>query len=249
MEKAQTESSLAKPNTNDDMNIELNKEFLMELRNEGDGKITTWKELVEKFLCKFYPLSRDGEDEMLGEGDNQGLDPLEFISRVNSIFKKHRRVDGTTKKALLHSWINESWNKEPMNDIVSSDEECEEYDYGNPPNTTTDSFFKPYLNAQEKDDIEKEDERAKRSDLAGKEINNVGEVSIIWNPINYGALGRYGVSVPADTMKNSSSIRRIQKISIRQDKKELEEFKQSIFRRQEEQKRSSKATNSIGNTL
>ncbi|GKA41353.1 hypothetical protein Tco_0733946 [Tanacetum coccineum] len=152
MEKAQVKSSLAKPNTDDDMNIELSKEFLMELRSnayygtfdedvvdhiakvlemldlikipnldshrlrmkvfplsladdarqwwidEKDGKITTWKELVEKFFCKFYPLSRDGEDEILEEGDNWGLDPLEFISRVNSIFENHRRVDGTTKK-------------------------------------------------------------------------------------------------------------------------------------------------------
>ncbi|GJU63246.1 hypothetical protein Tco_1245081 [Tanacetum coccineum] len=98
MEKAQTESSLAKPNTNDEMNIELSKEFLMKLRsnayygtfdedvvdhiakilemfdlikipniNEGDGKIPTWKEFVEIFFCKFYPLSRDGEDEILEE--------------------------------------------------------------------------------------------------------------------------------------------------------------------------------------
>ncbi|GJX97105.1 hypothetical protein Tco_0352903 [Tanacetum coccineum] len=113
MEKAQTGSSLAKPITNDEMNIELSEEFLMKLRSnaycgmfdedvvdhiakvfplsladdarqwwidEGDGKITTWKELVEKFFCKFYPISRDGEDEMLEEGDNWGLDPLEFIS-------------------------------------------------------------------------------------------------------------------------------------------------------------------------
>ncbi|GJT00503.1 hypothetical protein Tco_0821672 [Tanacetum coccineum] len=35
MEKAQAESSLAKPNTDDDMNIELNKEFLMELRSNA----------------------------------------------------------------------------------------------------------------------------------------------------------------------------------------------------------------------
>ncbi|GKA67633.1 hypothetical protein Tco_0767550, partial [Tanacetum coccineum] len=214
MEKAQTELSLAKPNTNDEMNIELNEEILMKLRsnayygtfdedvvdqiakvlempdlikipnvdshrlrmkvfplsladdarqlwiNEGHGKITTWKELVEKFLCKFYPLSHDGEDEILVECDNSGLDPPEFISRVNSIFKNHMRVDGTTKKALLHSWINENWNKEPMKDIVSSDEEWEESDYGNPPNITTDSSFKSYLNAQEKDDIEKEDKRS-----------------------------------------------------------------------------------------
>nr|GEU83694.1 hypothetical protein [Tanacetum cinerariifolium] len=124
MEKAQTESRLAKPNTDDDMNIEPSEEFLMKLRsnayygtfdedvvdhivkvleildlikipnvdshrlqmkvfplsladdarqwwiNERDGKITTWKELVEKFFCKLYPLSCDGEDEMLEEGDN-----------------------------------------------------------------------------------------------------------------------------------------------------------------------------------
>nr|GEW32753.1 hypothetical protein [Tanacetum cinerariifolium] len=115
--------------------------------NEGDGKITTCKELVEKFFCKFYPLSRDGKDEMLKEGDNSELDPLKFISQVNSIFKTHRRVDGTTKKALLHSWINENWNKEPTNDIVSINEEWEESDYGNSPNITTDSSFKPDLNA------------------------------------------------------------------------------------------------------
>ncbi|GJZ08793.1 hypothetical protein Tco_0543076 [Tanacetum coccineum] len=120
MENAQTKSSLAKPNIDDDMNIELNKEFLMELRSntstfdedvvdhiakvlamldlipnvdshrlrmkvfprsladdarqwwidEMDGKITTWKELVEKFFYKFYTLSRDGEHEMLEECDN-----------------------------------------------------------------------------------------------------------------------------------------------------------------------------------
>nr|GEY63819.1 hypothetical protein [Tanacetum cinerariifolium] len=66
--------------------------------NEGDGKNTTWKELVKNFFGKFYPLSRDGKDEMLEEGDNWRLDLLEFISRVNPIFKNHRRVDGTTKK-------------------------------------------------------------------------------------------------------------------------------------------------------
>nr|GEY04400.1 hypothetical protein [Tanacetum cinerariifolium] len=124
MEKAQAESSLAKPKTNNYMNIELSKEFLMELQNnayygmldedvvdhiakvleildlikipnvdthrlrmkvfplsltddarqwwidEGDGKITIWEELVKKFFCKFYPLSRDVEDEMLNDDDN-----------------------------------------------------------------------------------------------------------------------------------------------------------------------------------
>nr|GEZ73878.1 hypothetical protein [Tanacetum cinerariifolium] len=121
MEKAQTGSGLAKPITNDEMNIKLSEQFLMKLQSnayyktfdedmvdhiakalkmldlikipnvdshrlrmkvfplsladdarqwwiaEGDGKITTWKELVEKNFCKLYPLSRDGKDEMLDE--------------------------------------------------------------------------------------------------------------------------------------------------------------------------------------
>ncbi|GKA86074.1 hypothetical protein Tco_0807785 [Tanacetum coccineum] len=33
-------------------------------------EITTWEELVEKFFCRFYPESYDGEDEMLDEGEN-----------------------------------------------------------------------------------------------------------------------------------------------------------------------------------
>ncbi|GJY30889.1 hypothetical protein Tco_0414384 [Tanacetum coccineum] len=59
-----------------------------------------------------------------------------------------------------------------MNDIVSSDEEWEESDYGNPPNTTIDSFFKPYLNAQETDDIEKEDERSQKKAPKSENLNN-----------------------------------------------------------------------------
>ncbi|GJY57807.1 hypothetical protein Tco_0457699 [Tanacetum coccineum] len=67
---------------------------------KGEGKITTWEELVEKFFYKFYPESYDEEEEMLDEGDNWGIDPLEFISRVNSSFESHMKVDGRTKKDL-----------------------------------------------------------------------------------------------------------------------------------------------------
>ncbi|GKA92378.1 hypothetical protein Tco_0814303 [Tanacetum coccineum] len=49
-----------------------------------------------------------------------------------------------------------------MNDIISSDEEWEESDYGNPPNTTTNSSVKPCINTEEKDDIEKVDERIQK---------------------------------------------------------------------------------------
>ncbi|GJW28681.1 zf-CCHC domain-containing protein, partial [Tanacetum coccineum] len=119
LEKAPTESNLSI--TSNDINIELSKEFLVELRkniyhgtyNEDvvdhivkvlkmvdliyisgvdshqlrmkvfplsladDAKewwiseeITTWEEFVEKFFCRFYPESYDGEDEMLDEEEN-----------------------------------------------------------------------------------------------------------------------------------------------------------------------------------
>ncbi|GJZ05261.1 hypothetical protein Tco_0538536 [Tanacetum coccineum] len=44
--------------------------------SEGDGKITTWEELVETFFCRFYPESYNREDEMMDEGDNWGIDPI-----------------------------------------------------------------------------------------------------------------------------------------------------------------------------
>ncbi|GJW86311.1 hypothetical protein Tco_0161651 [Tanacetum coccineum] len=124
MENAQADSNSTKPNTNDNINIKLSKEFLMELKSnayhrmfdedvvdhiaKGEGKITTWEELVEKFFYKFYPESYDEEEEMLDEGDNWGIDPLEFISRVNSSFESHMKVDGRTKKD--YKWYDELTN-------------------------------------------------------------------------------------------------------------------------------------------
>nr|GEZ10024.1 hypothetical protein [Tanacetum cinerariifolium] len=112
--------------------------------HEGDGKITIWEELVEKFFFKFYHEFRDDKDKMLDKGDNWRIDPLEFISRVNSSLENHMKVDGRTKK-------HKEWK---------------ESNYGNPPNTATDSFFNPYLRAQEEYDVEKGNElrQMKRND-------------------------------------------------------------------------------------
>ncbi|GJU91846.1 hypothetical protein Tco_1304269 [Tanacetum coccineum] len=74
--------------------------------SEGDGKITTWEELVEKFFCRFYPESYDGEDEMLDEGENWGIDPLEFLSNVNTTFKNHKKFDGRTQKVIFQLMDN-----------------------------------------------------------------------------------------------------------------------------------------------
>ncbi|GJS61464.1 hypothetical protein Tco_0656248 [Tanacetum coccineum] len=67
---------------------------------------------------KFYHESYDGEDEMLDEGDNWGIDPNEFLSNVNTSFKNHKKVDGRTKKVLFHAWMNGNWNKRRIDDSI-----------------------------------------------------------------------------------------------------------------------------------
>nr|GEZ96049.1 hypothetical protein [Tanacetum cinerariifolium]GFA21067.1 hypothetical protein [Tanacetum cinerariifolium] len=113
-------------------------------KNEGNGELTTWEKLVEKFFCRFYPESYDKEDEMLDEGDNCGIDPLEFLSNINTSFKNHKKVDGRTKKVLFHSWMNGNWNKRYVDNSILSNNEWKESKYENPPNTATASFFKAY---------------------------------------------------------------------------------------------------------
>ncbi|GJT68559.1 hypothetical protein Tco_1020039 [Tanacetum coccineum] len=123
--------------------------------NKGEGKITTWEEQVEKFFCKFYPESHNNEDEMLDEGDNWGIDPLEFISRMNG-----------------------SWNKRRIDNSILSNKEWKESNYGNPLNTTTNSFFKAHdkRNIKEGNELRqmkrkgdnKNDEQPFKRDLAAK---------------------------------------------------------------------------------
>ncbi|GJT01607.1 hypothetical protein Tco_0822776 [Tanacetum coccineum] len=122
LEKAQTESNLSI--TSNDINIELNKEFLEELQmNTYHGwidedvvdhiaKVLKMVDLIyvpgvdsHQLRMKFFSLSLvdDAKEwwikkEMLDEGDNWGIDPLEFISRINSSFDRHMKIDGRTKK-------------------------------------------------------------------------------------------------------------------------------------------------------
>ncbi|GJZ89902.1 hypothetical protein Tco_0661829, partial [Tanacetum coccineum] len=145
--------------------------YKLPLSDEGEGKIVLWEELVEKFFCKFYLDSYDGEDEMLDGGDNWGIDPLKFLSRVNSSFDKHMKIDGRTKKVLFHAWMNGNWNKRRIdNNILSSK------------NTTSDSFFIPNLKTHEKSSTEKEEEQ---SQTKRKYINT--SVLLMSNPTKEGA--------------------------------------------------------------
>ncbi|GJY43228.1 hypothetical protein Tco_0431441 [Tanacetum coccineum] len=72
---------------------------------------------IQSLDTPFYPESYDGEDEMLDEGENWGIDPLEFLSNFNTSFKNLKKVYGRTQKESI---------------------------YENPSNTATDSFFKTY---------------------------------------------------------------------------------------------------------
>ncbi|GJZ56788.1 hypothetical protein Tco_0612282, partial [Tanacetum coccineum] len=64
-------------------------------------------------------------------------------------------------------------NNESTDDIVSSDDECEEYDYENPPNTTTNSFFKPYSKTHENNNVDKEDKRSQtKRKCCNNDLNN-----------------------------------------------------------------------------
>ncbi|GKA32592.1 hypothetical protein Tco_0718959 [Tanacetum coccineum] len=57
------------------------------------------------------------------DDDEEGRNPLEFITWRNSKFKDHKKVDETTKRALLHSWIEVGNNEGIMDEDVSSDDD------------------------------------------------------------------------------------------------------------------------------
>ncbi|GJS06342.1 hypothetical protein Tco_0363138 [Tanacetum coccineum] len=101
---------------------------------------------------------------MLDERDNWGIDPLEFISRVNSSFDKHMKMDGRTKKVLFHAWMNGDWNNRRIDmSILRSN------------NTTTDSFIKPYLVTHGKSDTEKEGEQSQTKRKYRNTSNSIDE--------------------------------------------------------------------------
>ncbi|GJX14268.1 hypothetical protein Tco_0206026 [Tanacetum coccineum] len=201
MKKDQTESNLSI--TSNDINIELNKEFLEEIQMNAyhrwidedvvnhiakvlemvdliyvPGKITVWEELVEKFFCKFYPESYDGEDEI-------------------------------TKKELFHAWMNGNWNKRRIDDSILRSN-----------NATIDSFFKPYLITHGKSDTEKEDEQSQTKCKYSNTSNSIDEqpnkrrykeekFEVIRN---YGVLGEDILKITILTPNTSYPSRKIRRI-------------------------------------
>ncbi|GJT84097.1 hypothetical protein Tco_1058439 [Tanacetum coccineum] len=173
MEKAQDKSSPAKPKIDNNVKIELSKEHLKELRNNTYGgtkdedvvdhiaNVLEIRNLIKTpdmdtdrlrvFSYKYYPISRAGKYVVTWDDGDEGDDYMEFIIWLNSKCKDHNSMYRTTKSALWHYWLNEEGNNELMDDAELSEKELKESDYGNPRNTDDDSFFKPYLDAKEKD--------------------------------------------------------------------------------------------------
>ncbi|GJW72294.1 hypothetical protein Tco_0129211 [Tanacetum coccineum] len=123
VEKAQTESNLS--NTNDNMNIELSKEFLMELKSNAYHGL--FDEDVVDHIAKVIKI--------LDLINIPGVDSHQLRMKVFPL--------------SLADDAQQCWNKRRMDDNILSSN-----------GTTTDSFFKPYLKTQEKNNIEKEDERS-----------------------------------------------------------------------------------------
>ncbi|GKA99175.1 hypothetical protein Tco_0827112, partial [Tanacetum coccineum] len=96
--------------------------------NEREEKIIVWEELVEKFFCKFYLESYDGEEEMLDEGDNWGINPLEFISRSDT-----EKEDELSQKKRKYSNISKSIDEKP-NKRMCKAEKFEAIQYSLGPN-------------------------------------------------------------------------------------------------------------------
>ncbi|GKB97989.1 hypothetical protein Tco_0984126 [Tanacetum coccineum] len=158
--KAQ-EQNPSKPKDENNVKIKFSKELLNELHNntfsersEEDvighiGKVLEILDLVKitdvdpfQVRMKAFPfsLSKGAKEWWMNKGnrnistyddDEEGHDPLEFIPWRNSKFKDHKKVDETTKRTLLYTWIEIGKEEGLLNDEVSSDEEWEGHEYGN----------------------------------------------------------------------------------------------------------------------
>ncbi|GJY96374.1 hypothetical protein Tco_0513284 [Tanacetum coccineum] len=144
MEKAPTESNLSI--TSNDINIELSKEFLVELRKIIYHE--TYNEDVVDHIAKNGGLVMEMEKSPLGRN-------LLRRSSVDSI------PNHTMEK--MKCWTK-NWNKRRMDDSILSSN-----------NTTTDSFFKPYLITCGKSETKKEDEQSQTKRKYSNTSNPIDE--------------------------------------------------------------------------
>ncbi|GJW39901.1 hypothetical protein Tco_0065746 [Tanacetum coccineum] len=157
MKKAQADydSSLAKPKIDINAKIKLSKEHLKELRNNAYSG--SEEEHVIDHIAKVLKIL---DSIKIPNVDTDQLCMHFFLSRLLVLHENGGYMRGATKSPpevnlmgnneLMDDIVlsDEEWeNNELMDDILSSDKESKESDNGNPPNTDTDLFFKPYLDA------------------------------------------------------------------------------------------------------
>nr|GEX32222.1 hypothetical protein [Tanacetum cinerariifolium] len=147
---------------------------------EGVGRMSRWLQIFKSDLdrCDIEFLIELQSNAYHGMFDEDVIDHIAKVLEILDLVKtpyvdSHRLRMKVFPLSLADDvrtwWINEEEGK------IATWEDLEESDYGNPPNTTTDSFFKPYLKSQEKNDIEKEDEQSQKKLKGNKsdlEVNN-----------------------------------------------------------------------------
>ncbi|GKC63277.1 hypothetical protein Tco_1095875 [Tanacetum coccineum] len=111
--------------------------------NEIDETTITWSKLNNKFFHKFYLLSHTCNSKIPDDLDN-GTDYFEFMYWVASKFDNYCEIDKNTKNGLWEFYVNER-TKETIGDLGEDKEPCKR--------TCSDTFYKPYLDAQEAKDI------------------------------------------------------------------------------------------------
>ncbi|GKA24741.1 hypothetical protein Tco_0710774 [Tanacetum coccineum] len=111
--------------------------------NEINETTITWSELNDKFFHKYYPSSQTCNSRIPDDLDN-GADYLEFTYWLASKFDNYLEIDKNTKNGLWEFYVNQRTNG-TIGDLDEYKEPCKK--------TCSDTFYKPYLDAQDAKDI------------------------------------------------------------------------------------------------
>ncbi|GJX96667.1 hypothetical protein Tco_0352465 [Tanacetum coccineum] len=109
--------------------------------NKIEGTTIGWNKLCNKFSHKYYPLSHSCNSKVPDDLDNE-MDCLEFLYWLALKFDNYWEINKNTQNGIWEFYVNER-NEGTIGDL--NDEPREE----NYKNTCSDSFYKPYLDAQD----------------------------------------------------------------------------------------------------
>nr|GEV71305.1 hypothetical protein [Tanacetum cinerariifolium] len=107
---------------------------------EENSKITSWVEIVDKFLYKYYPVSHASKTNDANVRECH----LRFMNSLSSKFKNPWKLRSATKNALWNFWEKGYNNDTLINDEESSDDKRNESDQH--------PFLDPKQNDKEKGD-------------------------------------------------------------------------------------------------